>query len=258
MKRLDVFLVESGAFSSREKAKEAILAGQVLVSGKVAKASMLVDENSQIEILQTEHYVSRGAKKLLHAVECFDFTFENKVVVDIGASTGGFTQVALEHGASKVYSVDVGQGELAQILREDPHVVNLENHDFRALTKDDLSGANIAISDVSFISLRHILPKINEILGKIECILLFKPQFECGKDVARKFKGVVLDKKLHLSLLRDFIAYAQGLGFTIRNLTPSPIHGKEGNIEYLFHLNGTNQKQVNVDEVVTTAFNTKK
>lgn len=257
MLRLDLYLVEQGKYLSRAKAQEAIKAGQVLVGGKEAKASMLVDENSQIEILQTEHYVSRGAKKLLHAAECFDFTFKDKVVVDIGASTGGFTQVALEYGASKVYSVDVGQGELAQILRDDPRVVNLENHDFRALTNDDLKGVNLVVSDVSFISLRHILPKINEILGKTEGILLFKPQFECGKDYARKYKGVVLDKKLHQSLLKDFITYAQGLGFTICNLTPSPIHGKEGNIEYLFHLNGTTQAQINVEETVSIAFNKK-
>lgn len=256
--RLDLFLVQSGQFSSREKAQEAIKAGSVLVDGKSSKPSAEVGESSDIKIVKKSEYVSRGAYKLLRASEVFDFSFQNKIVVDIGASTGGFTQVALQGGASKVYSVDVGQGELDQSLRSDPRVVNLENHDFRALTKPDLAGANLVVSDVSFISLRHILPKIKEILGKIECILLFKPQFECGKEVARKFKGVVLDEKLHKNLLKDFVLYVKGLGFEVSGFTFSTIRGKEGNIEYLFHINGCSASHFDIEQVVTDAFKMKR
>lgn len=257
--RLDVFLVESGEFTSREKAKEAIKNGCVFVDGKeVTKASAEVGDGAKVEVKKTDNFVSRGAYKLRRAYEVFDFSFGGKVVLDIGASTGGFTQFSLLNGAKKVYAVDVGRGELSPLLISDKRVVNLENTDFRKLPKDICADANLIIGDVSFISLKHIFPKIVEIFGcKTEIVMLFKPQFECGAEIAKKFKGVVLDRRLHEKLLTEFLEYAVAFGFSVSNLTYSDLRGKEGNIEYLFHLNGPSNAAFSVKDVVSAAFNQK-
>lgn len=256
MKRLDLFLVERGDFSSREKAKVAIMEGAVSLGDKVIlKPSFLVSDKDDIKVQPGDRFVSRGAYKIKRAYEEFSFDFTGRVVLDIGASTGGFTQFALEQGANKVYALDVGSGELDKSLVEDMRVVNVENQDFRYLNKHKCADVNLIIGDVSFISLRYIIPKIIELYGnRIEIVMLFKPQFECGIEAARKFKGVVLDKRLHIKLLMEFLEYLKGLGFFISGVTFSDKPGKEGNIEYLFHLNGKEYKKYRVDQVVEEAF----
>lgn len=240
---------------SRTRAQVLIKDGKVEVEGKiVTKPSFLVDENAKIAILTQDNYVSRGAYKLKKALEFFDTTVKDKVVLDMGASTGGFTQVALENGAKKIYSVDVGKGELSSLLVSNPCVKNLDGTDIRILTKEMVGDAEIVVGDLSFISLKHILPKIKTLFGKIECILLFKPQFECGREIARKSRGVVKDKAVHKNLLNEFIEEIKGYDFIISDITFSPIKGKSGNVEYLIHLNGGVCKNFNISKIVNDAF----
>lgn len=253
-KRLDVLLAQR-LNVSRNKAKNLIDEGLVKIEGKIAdKSSLLFDEEIEIVVSEHKDYVSRGAFKLLKAIETFDFSFDKKVVVDVGASTGGFTQVALEHGAKKVYSIDVGKGELDSKLKGDSRVVNMEGRDIRSITIDEVKDAQIIIGDLSFISLKHILPKINELFGKIECILLFKPQFECGKQIASKYKGVIKDKIVHRNLLKELNCELEMYNFNLSDVTYSPIKGKSGNIEYLLHLNGENIKNNDINKIINDAF----
>jgi 23S rRNA (cytidine1920-2'-O)/16S rRNA (cytidine1409-2'-O)-methyltransferase len=184
----------------------------------------------------------------------FDVDFKDRVVLDMGASTGGFTQISLKLGAKKVYAVDVGSGELDESLRRDKRVVNMEKTDIRSLSKDLVGDCNLVVGDLSFISLKHILPKINSLFGKIEAILLFKPQFECGKEIAKKSRGVIKDKNVHIKLLTEFLKEIESYNFVLTEITHSPIRGKEGNIEYLLHLNGQNVKKYDVKDVVKVAF----
>ncbi|MBE7074063.1 MAG: TlyA family RNA methyltransferase [Clostridiales bacterium] len=252
--RLD-FLVAEKLNISRTKAQNLIKEGKVQVAcGIVDKPSYDVDSDKNITILQTENYVSRGAYKLVGAIEKFGLNFQNKIVLDMGASTGGFTQVCLINGASKVYSVDVGKGELDKSLVQDKRVVNMEGQDIRTLTNEMVKGVNIIVGDLSFISLKHILPKVFSLFGEIECALLFKPQFECGKEVAKKYRGVIKDKVVHKKLLIDFVEELKLYNFTLSNITYSSIKGKEGNIEYLLHLNGKETKVFDISQIVDTAF----
>lgn len=253
--RLDKFLFEHGYTGSRSKAQSLIEEGLVCVNGKIInKPSYELLCNENITIFSHPEYVSRGAYKLITAIEKFNIDFKERVVIDIGASTGGFTQVALEHGAKKVYAIDVGRGELAESLVSDKRVVNLENTDFRAINKEQVKDANIIVGDISFISLKHIFPKIKELFNSIEIVILFKPQFECGKDIAKRYKGVIKDKNVHKSLLKDFMFYLQGINFVACNLTYSQVTGKSGNIEYLFSINGKEKANIDVDSVVDAAF----
>lgn len=241
---------------SREKAQQLIKNGCVYVDQKqVLKTSYNVEEGSQIEVTAQEQYVSRGAYKLLGAISCFNLNFNDKIVLDIGASTGGFSQVCLLNGAKKVYSLDIGKNELDKNLKNDFRIVDYSGLDFRNAKKENFIDVNFIVGDLSFISLKHILPKIIELFGnKIEVCMLFKPQFECGKILARKYKGVVLDRKIHITLLQDFVLYLQKLGFNISGIDYSRIRGKSGNIEYLFHLNGDNYKSYNITKIVEEAF----
>ena len=252
MQRIDKFLVIMGYFPSREKAQSAIKAGQVFVNGRKIDCAFKVSDTDKISVSDEAKYVSRGAHKLLGAKDKFALNFEGRVVLDIGASTGGFTQVALEGGAKKVYALDVGEGQLAQRLKEDPRVVELSKTDFRLAPK--FEDVDMIVSDLSFISLRHIIPKIVLEYAGVEGVILFKPQFECGPAEAKKHYGVVRDKKLHEKLLNDFIEYLQFFKITISHLDYSPITGKNGNIEYLFHINGK-KGNINVKKVVDKAFN---
>lgn len=255
MYRLDMFLVCKGFFSSRERAKQAIIQGQVFVDGKVAKPSSKVSGNEKITLGNVLQYVSRGALKLEKAQSVFGIDFNDRVVLDIGSSTGGFTEIALLNGAKKVISVDVGKDQLNERLRNDDRVSVQEETDIRFIEKEKIIDANLIVSDVSFISLRNIFPKIIDDFGtKIECVLLFKPQFECGKALATKFCGVIRDKKVHEELLNSFVNYLENLGFVLSGLDYSPITGKSGNIEYLIHLNG-GRKQYNIKKTIETAFN---
>lgn len=238
-KRLDVALVERGLCESRQKAQAAIMAGLVLVDGQtVTKAGAPVGERAALEVKGPAiPYVSRGGLKLEKALKLWNIDLTGKVCADIGASTGGFSDCMLQTGAAKVYAVDTGYGKLDWKIRTDPRVVALERTNARYLTHeqipDDLDFASV---DVSFISLRLILPALRGVVradGEVVCLV--KPQFEAGREKVGK-KGVVRDKKTHLEVLENFLTYASDNSFAVKAMTFSPIKGPEGNIEYLGHL----------------------
>ncbi|KPC77729.1 RNA methyltransferase [Thermoactinomyces vulgaris] len=238
--RLDILLVNKGHFASREQAKRSIMAGLVLVNNeRVDKAGMKIPVDAVIEVKGELHpYVSRGGLKLEEALRVFPIQLEQRVVLDIGASTGGFTDCALQNGAKQVYAIDVGYGQLAWKLRQDERVIVMERTNFRYLEPEDLKGAtpDFAVIDVSFISLKHILPTLKKLLQpQGEVIALIKPQFEAGKEQVGK-KGIVKDPAVHRQVLSRFVQMATELGFDVRGLAPSPIKGGEGNIEFLGYL----------------------
>lgn len=244
--RLDVLLCEKGYVQSRERAKELIENGQVLVCGKPAKkAGQSVEETVQIEITGEQNpYVSRGGLKLDKAIKVFGITLSDAVAMDIGASTGGFTQCMLQNGAAKVYAVDVGTDQLHESLKTDARVINMEKTNIRSLALSDVEMLDFISVDVSFISLKLVLPKVAEFLkadGK--AIVLIKPQFEAGKQHLNK-KGVVKDKKIHLSVVRETAEFAKSLGLGSLGLDFSPIRGPEGNIEYLLYVHKNDQSAV--------------
>lgn len=245
--RLDVALVEPGFAESREKAKAIIMSGIVYVNNqKSDKAGKDVKDDDVIEVRgKTLKYVSRGGLKLEKAMECFPITLEGKICMDVGASTGGFTDCMLMNGAVKVYSVDVGYGQLAWKLRTDDRVVNLERTNFRYVTDEQIKDKiDFSSVDVSFISLKHILPNLNTFLkddGSAVCLI--KPQFEAGKEKVGK-KGVVSDPKTHLEVCEKVIGLAIENGFSVAGLDFSPIKGPEGNIEYLIYLLKSNKPDV--------------
>lgn len=246
--RLDVAVFEQGYAPSREKAKALIMAGIVYVNNqKVDKAGFELKEGDVLEVRgKTLQYVSRGGLKLEKAMQEFPITLEGKVCMDVGASTGGFTDCMLQNGAVKVYSVDVGYGQLAWKLRTDERVVNLERTNFRYATREQIPDEiDFASVDVSFISLKHILPNLNTLLapdGRAVCLI--KPQFEAGKEKVGK-KGVVRDLNVHLEVVENVINLAVENGFSVMGLQFSPIKGPEGNIEYLIYLNKSANPIVN-------------
>ncbi len=235
--RLDVLLVEIGEFESREKAKRAIMAGIIFVDGqRVDKAGTKVKRDSDIVIKgKTLQYVSRGGLKLEKAIKEYDVKLIDKVCMDIGASTGGFTDCMLQNGASKVYSVDVGYGQLDWKLRNDERVVNMERTNIRYVTQENIEDSLDFVSiDVSFISLKLVLPVAYALMAEgAEIVFLIKPQFEAGKEEAKKEKGVIKNPKVHESVLKEILPFAMELGFEIREITFSPITGPAGNIEFL-------------------------
>ena len=237
--RLDVLLVSLGLAESRAKAQATIMAGEVYVNGQKAdKSGMEVDITSNVEVRGSAcPYVSRGGLKLEKALRNFGVDPTGYVCSDSGASTGGFTDCLLQQGASKVFAIDVGYGQLAWKIRNDPRVVVMERTNIRYVTPEDLGQPlDLSVIDVSFISLSLVLPVVKTLLkptGQVLCLI--KPQFEAGRDKVGK-KGVVRDAAVHEEVLRNFISLAKSLGFTIRNLTFSPVKGPEGNIEFLAHL----------------------
>ena len=239
--RLDVLLVRRGLAESREKAKAVIMAGCVYVNDqKEDKAGAMFDETkiSNLEVRgNTLPYVSRGGLKLAKAMKQFDISLEGKVCMDIGASTGGFTDCMLQNGAVKVYSVDVGHGQLAWKLRNDERVVCLEKTNFRYMVREDIQDdLDFASVDVSFISLTKILgPAYNLLKTDAQMVCLIKPQFEAGKEKVGK-KGVVREPSVHREVIEMVMDYAVSIGFEILHLDFSPIRGPEGNIEYLLHI----------------------
>ncbi|MBR5162638.1 MAG: TlyA family RNA methyltransferase [Schwartzia sp.] len=237
--RLDVLLVKRGLAETREKAKTTLMAGLVLVNGqKVDKAGTMVKEDAELHILGNAlPYVSRGGLKLEKAMEVFGISLDGKVAADIGASTGGFTDCALQRGASKVFAIDVGYGQLAWKLRSDPRVVNMERTNIRYVRPEDVGELiDFASIDVAFISLTKVLEPVKALLGAGgEVVALVKPQFEAGRENVGK-KGVVRDPEAHKTVIREVAAYSREIGFFPAGLTFSPIKGPEGNIEYLLHL----------------------
>ena len=239
-KRLDVILVEQGIYVSREKAKQAVESGRVKVDGVVVtKSSTLVAESANLEGLPFE-FVSRGGFKLQKAVEVFGIDLNEKVVLDIGASTGGFTDVCLKNGARKVYAVDTGEGQLVEMIKSNPKVINMEKTNFMTISKDELSDVDFVCIDVSFVSLTKLAPKLSEDFvdcsGVVEIVALIKPQFECGLDYARKHKGIVKDEKVHRKIVENVVSCFEKLGFHKKGLVESPIKGGDGNKEFLLWL----------------------
>ena len=237
--RLDILIVNKGLAASREKAKAIIMSGIVYVDGqKEDKAGSMFEETANIEVRgATLKYVSRGGLKLEKAMTHFGVELKDKICMDVGSSTGGFTDCMLQNGAVKVYAVDVGHGQLDWKLRNDPRVVCMEKTNIRYVTQEDIADKiNFSSIDVSFISLTKVLGPVKALLaddGQIVCLI--KPQFEAGREKVGK-KGVVRDKAVHLEVIEMVIAFAKSIGFEILNLEFSPIKGPEGNIEYLLHL----------------------
>lgn len=260
MARLDAELVSRAAARSRERAKEMIRSGGVKVNGAViTKPSAVISEGDEIEILEADiQYVGRGALKLEKAADEFELSFEGKICLDIGASTGGFTDFMLRNGASRVYAVDVGHGQLAPSLRTDSRVINAEGTDIREITAEFTGGEVDFISaDVSFISLKKIIPKMYELLKPDACAaVLIKPQFEAGRENIGK-KGIVKDRRVHARILQDIDCFAASVGFCAEKYTYSPVKGGSGNIEYLVKLvkSEKNSPQHNFRELAERAFN---
>lgn len=234
--RLDQLVFDRGFTESRERAKTTIMSGLVYVNGQKAdKPGMPVDPESTLEVRgEALPFVSRGGFKLDKALKVFPVDPAGKTCIDCGASTGGFTDVLLQHGAAKVYSVDVGYGQLAWKLRTDPRVVNMERTNLRYVTKEQIpEDLDLAVMDVSFISIRLVLPAVKELLKPgADYICLIKPQFEAGREEVGK-KGVVRDPAVHEEVVRGILEFAPSIGFSVMGLDFSPIRGPEGNIEYI-------------------------
>ena len=255
--RLDAFLANEGYFESREKAKAGIMAGIVYINGqKALKAGDIVKETDSVEVRGGMEFVSRGGYKLKKAMSVFPITLEDKICMDIGASTGGFTDCMLQRGAKKVYCVDVGYGQLAWKLRSDERVVNLERTNVRYITEEQIpEKTDFSSIDVSFISLCLVLPKVYELLGdKGECVALIKPQFEAGREKVGK-KGVVREKSTHIEVVEKITEFAKETGFTVRGLDFSPIKGPEGNIEYLLYVSKEKGEHTDIspDDIVNAS-----
>ena len=251
-KRLDILVYEKGFAESREKAKTVIMAGLVYVDNQKAdKCGTSYDENANIEVRGNAlKYVSRGGLKLEKAILNFALDLNGKTALDIGASTGGFTDCMLQNGAKKVYSVDVGYGQLAWKLRNDERVVNLERTNMRKVTREQVPDPIDFFSvDVSFISLRLILPVARELMAEnAQAVCLIKPQFEAGREKIGK-KGVVRDPAVHCEVVQGICDFCLQNGFDILNLDFSPIKGPEGNIEYLIHLQRSDAPKLLTDMI---------
>ncbi len=261
--RIDVLLVERGFIETREKAKRSVMAGLVFCDNeRIDKPGIKVSLDSEIVVKgDVIPYVSRGGLKLEKAINEFNFDLKEKIVLDIGSSTGGFTDCALQNGAKLVYAVDVGYNQLAWKLRQDERVVVMERTNFRYVTLEAFSSGrpNFATIDVSFISLKLILPVLAKVLeGNSHVSALVKPQFEAGRDEVGK-KGIVRDPHVHQKVLLEMTNFASDIGFDVKGLSYSPIKGGEGNIEFLMHLYWSGDKEQGenkielIEEVVTNA-----
>ena len=236
--RLDQLVFDRGLAPSRERAKAFVLAGLVSVNGTVvSKAGTLVDAEAEVTLEAPDHpYVGRGGLKLAHALDTFGIAVTGRDALDVGASTGGFTDVLLQRGAARVVALDVGHGQLDWRLRNNPRVLVIEHFNARHLTLADLPGSvDIVVIDVSFISLRQILPAVAAVLRQdADVVALVKPQFEAGRDEVRK--GIIRDPAVHDRVLAEVTAAGAEVGLTRVGSTPSPITGQKGNVEFLLHL----------------------
>ncbi|MCL4875657.1 MAG: TlyA family RNA methyltransferase [Anaerolineae bacterium] len=231
--RLDILVHERGLAASRELARRYIMAGEVRVGGQVMdKPGVQVSTDAEVELLGAARFVSRGGDKLEGAFQVFDLDVEGKICADVGACTGGFTDCLLQHGAAKVYAIDVGYGQLAMKLQQDPRVVVMERTNARYVEKLDIPVSFVTI-DASFISLKILLPVIkNWLTPEAHIIALIKPQFEAGKSDVGK-GGVVKDTNVHRRVLEEVLGFAQQSGFTVRGVAVSPLTGPKGNVEFL-------------------------
>lgn len=267
--RVDILLVEQGLVETIEKAKSAVMAGQVYTSKeeRIDTVGEKIASDTQLH-LKGKHsrYVSRGGFKLEKAMKVFNVSITDKIMLDIGSSTGGFTDAALQHGAKLSYALDVGTNQLAWKLRQDPRVVVMEQTNFRYCKPEDFSKGrpNLSSIDVSFISLRLILPVLKNIIASGGDVLaLIKPQFEAHREDVGE-KGIVSDQRVHEQVLTDMLSFAISIGYDVLNLTFSPITGGEGNIEFLAHLKWNDKIQgevaetVDIESVLTEAYTTLK
>ena len=256
MDRLDNYLVMHNIVTSRSKGQYEIEKGNVLVNGKViTKSSYKVSSEDEITIKDVFDYVSKGALKLLKAKESFNIDFNNKVMLDIGSSTGGFSEVALRNNISKVIAIDVGKDQFDNKLKIDSRVELHEETDIRDYNVMD--EIDIVTIDVSFISVTKFIDKLKDI-NPNEIVLLIKPQFECGKEIADKYKGVPLNKEVHYNVINNTIKSFNEIGFNIQKLTYSPIKGGSGNIEYLGYFIKDKSNNIDINNVIDEAFNTLK
>ncbi len=248
--RLDIYLTQEGLAASRSAAQAMIMAGDVYIDGqKALKAGEAVKGTEKIEVRgKTAKYVSRGGLKLEKAMQVFPVELQGKTCMDIGASTGGFTDCMLQNGANKVYSVDVGYGQLAWKLRQDERVINMERTNIRYLTADELEKRPEFFSvDVSFISLKLVLPVVYELLTDGgEGVCLIKPQFEAGREKVGK-KGVVREKSTHIEVIENTLEFTRESGFSVLGLDYSPVRGPEGNIEYLMYIKKSTEESQKFD-----------
>lgn len=248
--RLDQLIFDKGYAESREKAKALIMSGCVFLDGQRAdKPGLSVSPDTEPEVRKKElDFVSRGGYKLDKAIRVFGIDPAGKLCIDCGASTGGFTDVLLQHGAEKVYAVDVGYGQLAWTLRNDPRVVNLERTNLRYVTREQIPDLlDLAVCDVSFISLRLVMPAVALLLKPdAEIMCLIKPQFEAGRELVGK-KGVVRDAAVHEQVISTVLDFMPSIGFSVQGLDYSPITGPEGNIEFLLYMRKSDKNSVEPD-----------
>ena len=248
--RLDQLVFDGGYAESRERAKAIIMSGCVFVNGQRAdKPGMQVSPDVVLDVRHRDlPFVSRGGYKLDKALKVFPIDPSGRICIDCGASTGGFTDVLLQHGAQKVYAVDVGYGQLAWKIRSDPRVVNLERTNLRYLTAEQIpEELDLAVCDVSFISLRLVMPAVSTLLKQDADILcLIKPQFEAGREFVGK-KGVVRDSSVHEQVIREIVSFMPSIGLSVRGLDYSPITGPEGNIEFLLYMKKNEEPSAEID-----------
>jgi 23S rRNA (cytidine1920-2'-O)/16S rRNA (cytidine1409-2'-O)-methyltransferase len=252
--RIDILLHERGLASSREKARAMIMAGEVLVAGKlIDKPGMKVDVEAEIVVKGRPRFVSRGGDKLQGALDAFQLDVTGRICADVGASTGGFTDCLLQNGAAKVYALDVGYGQIDYTLRQDPRVIVIERTNARHVESLP-EPVNLIVMDASFISLRLLLPVVKGwLMPRADIIPLIKPQFEAGPDDVGK-GGVVRDPKVHARVLTEVLTFAQNIGFTVRGLTLSPLKGPAGNIEFLAWLGwGDAHESLDIESLIRTA-----
>ena len=248
--RLDKVLVSRKIVPSRSKSQELINSSLVKVNDKIiSKCNYMVSEDDEISVLENNKlkYVSRGGLKLEKAINVFKIDFKNKIVMDIGSSTGGFCDCALKYGAKKIIAIDVGTNLLHESLRNDSRIELHEQTNFKDLNHSYFNNIDIITCDVSFISLTKIIDKISIENIIVDMICLIKPQFECGKDIATKYKGIILNKEVHIEIINNMINYFNKNGFYVKGIDYSPIKGGDGNIEYITYITNKNKNNIKID-----------
>lgn len=256
MTRIDIELVKRGIFETRNKAQNEIKNKIIFCNNIcITKPSFDVTDTDIIEIKGEKlKYVSRGGLKLEKAIKEFNINLNDKILIDIGSSTGGFSDCAIQNGIKKVYAIDVGTNQFDKNLRQNNKINLYENTDFRNIDNNIINDANIASIDVSFISVTKLTNKLKELTNLKEIICLIKPQFECGKELSDKYRGVPLNKEVHSTVINKVIESFKENDYYINNLTSSPIKGCNGNIEYLAYFKRDNEKNIDIEKVINEAF----
>ena len=255
--RIDIELLNRKMFESRNKAQIAIKSGCIYVNNKkITQSSFDVTESDTIIIKgKPLKYVSKGGLKLEKIIKNLKLDLSDKILVDVGASTGGFTDCAIQNGIKKVYTIDVGTNQLHPSLKKNDKIITFENSDFKEFDTSIINDSTICAIDVSFISALKMLPKLNELENLKEIILLIKPQFECGKEYADKYKGIILNKDIHYNILTKVVKEFKKSGYYCNYLTHSPINGSKGNIEYLaYFTTQNNQQEYEYRTIINKAF----